>query len=316
MNPLMSDATRVHRGVERHVDRIPDPAAPQPREHILAEKGAIHANADRRGRRGRRPELRPTVAQKPQRRLSVMHIAGAVLHAQDMRGLRQVREDRVVARHLPVMRIEASTRAVDLQPGRHDDAVDIDRDRAQPQPRHDLRDHRRVHPLPPLDGRHGEGRQPPTDGPRSRHHAHLAEATEDRVIGRVREVAQAPPADHEQPDQQPHHRHGPKVAAQRRVHKRIAHHAIEVDATQVLLEQLEACVGRELNIAELEREIRVDTAGQIGFSSSHCRWPFGRGRRVWLAPPFNHKRKAFSIPVLPESPWVDSGLASAADEER
>jgi hypothetical protein len=56
-----------------------------------------------------------------------MDVARPILDAQDMRRFRQVRHNRVVARHLPVMRIGPPARPLDLQAGRDDRAIDIDR---------------------------------------------------------------------------------------------------------------------------------------------------------------------------------------------
>jgi hypothetical protein len=49
-----------------------------------------------------------------------------------------------------------------------------------------------------------------------------------------------------------------------------------------------------VDLPEVEGQIAIDSGLQIGFSLSHCQGPFVRGRRVWLAPPFNHKRRALS----------------------
>ena len=55
-------------------------------------------------------------------------------------------------------------------------------------------------------------------------------------------------------------------------------------------------VRREANVIELQRQIPIDTGMQIGFSSSHGQWPLMCGRRRWVAPPFNHTGRPFSIP--------------------
>jgi hypothetical protein len=68
------------------------------------------------------------------------------------------------------------------------------------------------------------------------------------------------------------------------------------------MQQFQARVGRELHISEVERKIAVDTGLQIGFSSSHCWWPFVSWLIGWVAPPFNHKRKAFSISMCVSAP--------------
>jgi hypothetical protein len=138
-----------------------------------------------------------------------------------------------------------------------------------------------------------ELRQPPTRRARRRDHLQLAEPLEHRVVGDIGEVPQPSPSDDQQPDQQAHGRDRPEIAAERRAGEGLANQRVEPDAPQVLIDQFQPRIRRELHVPEIERQIPIDSGCQIGFSSSHCRWPFVRGRRVGLAPPFNHKRKAF-----------------------
>ena len=82
----------------------------------------------------------------------------------------------------------------------------------------------------------------------------------------------------------------------REVGKRLAHQLIEATGAQVALQEFQPGVRREANVIELQRQIPIDTGMQIGFSSSHGQWPFMCGRRRWVAPPFNHTGRPFSIP--------------------
>jgi hypothetical protein len=158
--------------------------------------------------------LRPEIPQERERRLAIMDVAGPILHPQHVSGFGQVGHDRVVARHFPMVRVEPAERPLDLQPRRDDHAIDIHGHGVQAQPRDDVRNHRGIQRLQPLDGLHRELRQPAADRARRRQDLQLAEAAEQRVIRDVRDVVQAPAADHQQPNQQAHHRHDPEVAAE------------------------------------------------------------------------------------------------------
>ena len=193
------------------------------------------------------------------------------------------------------MRVEAAKRALDLQPGRDDHPIDIDRPGAQSQPWQQVAHHRRIEGLQAADGRHREVGQPPTQRPRGRHHADPREALEDRVVRHVRQMAQAAAADDHQPDHQPHHRDDPEVAPPRAAGPRLAHLSVEVDAPHVAREQLQPRVRREGDVIEFQRKIPIDTGAQIGSSSSHVWWPFVGGRNGWVTPPFNHNGRPFSI---------------------
>ena len=99
-------------------------------------------------------DLVPHLPQKRQARLSVMHVPRPVLHAQDVRGLGDMRQDRVVARHLAVMRIEAAKRALHLQPCRDHHAIHVDGDRPQPERGQHARDDAGIGILQPANGCH------------------------------------------------------------------------------------------------------------------------------------------------------------------
>ena len=225
-----------------------------------------------------------------------MDVARPILDPQDVGRLGQVRHDRVVAGHLPLVRVVAPRRPFDLQPRRHDDAVHIDRPGAQPQRGQQLAHDGRVEGLEAGDRPHREVPQPPTQRPRGGHDAHVAEPLEDRVVGDGGQMPQAPAANDHQPDEHPHHHHHPEVAPARQVGKRLAHQLIEATGAQVALQEFQPGVRREANVIELQRQIPIDTGMQIGFSSSHGQWPFMCGRRRWVAPPFNHTGRPFSIP--------------------
>ena len=55
---------------------------------------------------------------------------------------------------------------------------------------------------------------------------------------------------------------------------------IEPHGAQIAVEQLQAGVRRQGDVAEVEGKIAVDAGRQIGFSLSHCQGPFVGGRRV------------------------------------
>ncbi len=225
-----------------------------------------------------------------------MDVARAILHAEYVGRLGQVRHDRVVARHLPVMRIEAAEGALDLQARRDHDPVHVDRPRPHAERGEHPGDHRRVDLLQAADRRHRKALQPPAHGARRRHDLHRAEALEQWVILQIREVAQPPAAHDQQADQHPHHRHHAKVAPPGRARTRRADRGIEAGRAQVLAQQLEPGIGGEGHVGKLELEIAIDSHAQIGSASSHVRWPFVVAIEDWVVPLFNHNGRPFSIP--------------------
>ena len=135
--------------------------------------------------------------------------------------------------------------------------------------------------------------------PRGGHDAHVAEPLEDRVVGDVGQMPQAPAANDHQPDEHPHHHHHPEVAPARQVGKRLAHQLIEATGAQVALQEFQPGVRREANVIELQRQIPIDTGMQIGFSSSHGQWPFHVWKKALGCTTFQPHWKAFFNPKAP-----------------
>jgi hypothetical protein len=255
----------------------------------------IHAKAYPAATPRRRDQLGPQLSQKRQARFAIVHVAGPILHAEDVGGFGDVRQDRVVTRHLPVMRVEAAEGAFHLQPGRDHHAVHIDRDRPQPERRQPPRDHAGVQILQSTDGRHRERFQPATDRAGRWQALEPREAAEHGIVGDIGDMPQATPADHEQADQQSHHRHDAVVTPSGVPAKHLAHQGIEACPSEIAAEQLEACVRRQCDVAELQRQITIDTRRQIEFPLSHGQRPFVVDVEGWVAPPFNHNGGPFSI---------------------
>ena len=283
---------QIEPAIKRHLDGIAGLPRAEPLQHILAEKRAIHAKADRAATRQQGSQLRPQIPQERQARLPVVDVARPILHPQHVGGLRQVRHDRVVARHLPVMRIEAAEGAFDLQARRHHHAVDIDRPRAHPQRGEHARDDRRVDRLQVRDRRHREPLQPPTHRARRGHDLHLAEPAEQRIVLDEGEVAQPParrrPAARSAVAPSPTAPKSPQPGVPAHAARTVALNPV---AAQVPPEQLQPGVRRERDVREFQREIPIDSCPQIGSASSHVRWPFVDGRKG--VAPLQPQRKAF-----------------------
>ena len=95
---------------ERHLDRVLGALPVEELEHVAAEERPIHAEfqlAEMSDRASHLPDQRRDEAQAG---LAVVDVARTVLCPHDAAGLRLVGGDRVVARHLSVVRVEAPAR--------------------------------------------------------------------------------------------------------------------------------------------------------------------------------------------------------------
>ena len=127
-----------------------------------------------------------------------MDVAGPVLQPQDVAGLGDVGEQRIVAGVLPMMGIEAAEGPADGGAGADHGAIDVDRQPRQRQARDGV-DHEVV---VELDQRRQrllrELPEPVAHGARRRHARQPAEARDQRIAGEVPQVLQPARADVEQ----------------------------------------------------------------------------------------------------------------------
>src|ERR1700737_2669667 len=89
---------RFHPGplTEGHFDRVGATQAGEQLEQILLEKGRVHAEFQRQRAPQARANLADQFAYEALRTLAVVDVAGAGLEPEDLGGLRQVGEQRVV----------------------------------------------------------------------------------------------------------------------------------------------------------------------------------------------------------------------------
>lgn len=146
--------------MEGDFDGVADLSPREPPEQISLEKSTVHAKADLAAGHAEAGELSPQFSQKGHRAPAVIHVPRAISHPQHVRGLSQVRRDRVVAGDLTPMRVVAALGSLHLQAGRDHHSVDIDRDRPQLQPRQDLRDHGGIERHQMLHAFHSEALEP------------------------------------------------------------------------------------------------------------------------------------------------------------
>src|ERR1700687_4794542 len=110
-----------------YFDRVEAAQAGEQLEEILLEKGRVHAEFQRQRASQARANLADQFAYEALRTLAVVDVAGAVLEPEDLAGLRQVGEQRVVTGVLGVMRVKAPCSPSHFTTGTDDGAVEVDR---------------------------------------------------------------------------------------------------------------------------------------------------------------------------------------------
>jgi hypothetical protein len=114
-----------------HFDRVGATQAVEQLEQILLEKGRVHAEFQRQRAPQARANLADQFAHEALRALGVVDVARAVLESQDLPGLRQVGEQRVITGILGVMGVEAAHCPGDLIAGANHGTVEVDRQTPQ-----------------------------------------------------------------------------------------------------------------------------------------------------------------------------------------
>src|SRR5690606_32346838 len=232
----------------------------EPTQHILPEKRAIHAktNLTPGHREGR--QLLPQLSQETQRGLAIVHVARAIADPQHVRRLGQVRHDRVVAWNLSAMRVVAALGSLDLKARRYHLPVNVNRQRAQPEPRQYLRNYRGIERHQILDTLYPEALEPSTRRSRRRPGLNSSETVQQRIGREILQVLQPATADYQQPTEHADHGDGPKVSTEACLTKCRPSQVVETDLPQVSSKQRQSRVRSELHVAELECKIAVDTS--------------------------------------------------------
>ena len=198
-----------------------------------------------------------------QRRLAIVHVAWTILDPQDLTRLRFVGGDRIVARDLPMMGVEATLRPFDRLSGRDHRAIDIDRQASQSRLLQSLAHHLGVQPHQTRDVARRQLRQPPAHGSRRRQTAQPSEPGQDRIGLHVAKLPDPPTADHQKAEQQKQHRDRAEVGSRERVSDPPSNPVAKPPPLKVLPDQLQSGVRSDLLQAASVLDSTVDPTPEI-----------------------------------------------------
>ena len=178
-----------------YFDRVEATQAVEQLEQILLEKGRVHTEFQRQRAPQACANLADQFAHEALRALGVVDVARTVLESENLSGLRQVGEQRVVTGVLGVMGVKAACSPSHFTTGTDDGAVEVDRQSAELQLLDLFIEQLAVDPrqraqralsklLEPVDYRTVAGNAGET-----------AEAREQGIIGKVTQVLEPPRAD-------------------------------------------------------------------------------------------------------------------------
>ena len=253
-------------------------------EHFLFEVVAVHATTKSVARAQRLLDLGEERPQKGYGGLAVVYIPRSIVQPQEMTAFGQKSRDRIVARHLAVMRVVASGRPADLGAGAQHRAVDVDGQRTGVQTgSHDPSHLLRIELPQRLHRRCAETLEFATHAAVTGKMLEATKPLEQAIALDKLQMMQAPPTHDQQPQDHPAQGHHAEVASVDHGTQMPAHPGIEPDASQIADQNLQTRIRGHAFVAELDGDIAVDTALKIGFLSSHSRWPFvGLTGKAWI----------------------------------
>jgi hypothetical protein len=260
------------------LDGVGAAAGGQEAEHVALAEGSVHAELQRA--RAAQPPAQAVdeLAQEGDGLLGIVHVARPVLEPPDVPGLGEMGDQGVVARVLPMMRIEPAEGPGDRRAGADDRAVDIDGESRQLQLGDGLRDQVLVERHQRAQMFLGEALEPVAHGAGRRHLRQATEPPDERVAGEIPQVLQAVgPGVQEREDQQAQARPA-VIPAERRT--RPTQSGGQREPLHVAPQQFEAAERRERLRNELDREITLDHSPQAVYAQAHQKGLLGRGMDV------------------------------------
>jgi hypothetical protein len=184
--------------------------------------------------------------------VAIVDVPGAVLHAQNLSRLREMSDQRIVARILRVMGIVSALCPGDLQPRAKHRAIKIDGRTAQTESRDLIEDEIEVDRSECGHRASCEALHPVDDSSWRGDPRQTAEAAEHWITRHILQVLEPPRTHEEQADHNHHEARRAVVATERRRRERSAQPRGEFDTAQESADHLQARVRGEFLGAELD----------------------------------------------------------------
>ena len=219
-----------------------------------------------------------------------MHVAGPILHAQDVARLGDVGQQRVVAGIFPVMGVEATEGPAHGGAGAHDGAIDVDRQPRQGQALDRVSDEVVVELDQRGQGGLGELAQPVADGARRRDPRQAAEARDEGITGDIAQVLQPPGTDVEQRQDEQGETTSTVISPRARTGG--AQAARELTLPQVAAEQLQPAVRGQLLVHELDMQLSLDHSSQARYAQTHQGGLLCVGSDMGMSSPLKNAQEA------------------------
>ena len=198
-----------------------------------------------------------------------MHVPRPVAQAQDLSGLRQVRQQRIVAGVLAMMRIEATLRPRHRIARLDHCAVDVDGQAAQPQSLDLLADQITVEGTQRLDTRTRELLEPVDHRARVGNTCQPTQPPDQRIAGDVFQMFEAPPADDQQRQHQQRQSRTAIIAAERVRVQCFAHAPRQLQLVHIAAHKLQPGIRCQSIRGEFNRQTLFDHTPQPRYLQPH-----------------------------------------------
>jgi len=258
---------------ERHLDGVKRPSSLKEREHVFPEEGAVHSEFKGKTTGKSRIQISDQISHELSGPGRVMNVAGSIFNSQNMPGLCQMSDDRIVGMMLSLMRIESPKTPGNRGAGCQNGTVDVDRESAKFFSFNRLRNNLAVDLDERLYRLHGESFEPARKASLIGQMYQAAETLHEWISAQMGDMIQSFSAYQQQCNDEEDHIDAAVVSSDFVPGKHRSDAAMQADGTGISPNQFQTSICRDVLWSKFDRKVLLDLGVQIGFSISHLRWP-------------------------------------------
>src|SRR5262245_47973980 len=258
---------------EWHFDGVARSFSLQQIDHLPLEKRPVHAKLQRDSPSQSHSDILDQIAQETHGPFGIMNIARSILHPQNVSGLSQMSQDRVIRRIFTMMGVEPPKGPRHSGPRSNHAAVDIYSQSAQPLPLNGITNDLTVDFHQCLKGLVCQPLQPSGHTSLPRQTQQAAKPLDQGIFTEITQVLQAAAPDQNQNYDHQDHVDGPVVSSHIITRKYRLDSAVKVDDPKVSPNQLQPSVGGDVLRCKFDVQKALAWKKKIGSTQSHLEWP-------------------------------------------
>ena len=243
-------------------------------ENRLGKERTVHAEVQPIAGTERLDDLPEDVPEESDRRFSIMDIPRTILNTEKVARLSQVGGDRIVTRHLPMVRVVSAEGTFHRQSRREYRTIHIAGERTNRQGKNDSGDDFRIQATESFHVGFRESLQPATDRLATRKLGQRTKPANEGIAAKEIYMSKSSSSHEKESQKKPNHRYHVEIPRQGWARKMPSKGPVQLNFPEITVDQLKSGVGSQASFREFDSQFSIDSASQIGFSLSHRLWPF------------------------------------------